>query len=76
MPGPFGPEGLHGPGTVFIHGQAMGEIDDLVLCTVNDQHGRGDFRYLVNAGESIKALCFPGIGKSHTQSRNQRRTEN
>lgn len=27
-------------------------------------------------GESIKAVRFPGIGKSHAQSRHQRRMEN
>ena len=49
MPGPFDPERLHGPGTALVHGQAVGEVDDLVLCAVNDQHGRGDFGDLVNA---------------------------
>lgn len=49
MPGPFHPQGLHGSGTALVHGQAVGEIDDLILCPMNDQHRRGDFRYLVNA---------------------------
>lgn len=49
MPGPFDPQGLHGSGTALVHGQAVGEIDDLILCPMNDQHRRGDFRYLVNA---------------------------
>ena len=49
MPGPFDPERLHGPGTALVHGQAVGEVDDLVLCAVNDQHRRGDFGDLVNA---------------------------
>lgn len=76
MPGPFDPEWLHGPGTALVHGQAVGEVDDLVLCAVNDQHGRGDFGDLVNAGEGVKAVRFPGVGESHTQSRHQRRMEN
>ena len=49
MPGPFDPERLHGSGTALVHGQAVGEVDDLVLCAVNDQHRRGDFGDLVNA---------------------------
>lgn len=49
MPSTLNPQGLHSTGTALIHRQAMGEIDDLILCTVNDQHRRGDFRYLVNA---------------------------
>lgn len=51
MSGPFHPEGLHGSGTALVHGQAVGEVDDLVLCTVDDQHRRGDFRDLVNAAK-------------------------
>lgn len=49
MPGPFNPQGLHGSGTALVHGQAVGEINDLILCPMNDQHRRGDLRYLVNA---------------------------
>lgn len=49
MPGPLHPEGLHGAGAALVHGQAVGEVDDLVLRPVNDQHGGGDFRDLVNA---------------------------
>lgn len=51
MPSPLNPQGLHSTGTALIHRQAMGEIDDLILGTVNDQHRRGDFRYLVNAAK-------------------------
>lgn len=53
MPGAFDPKGLHGPGTALIHCQAVGEINDLVLCPVNDQHRRGDFRYLVDAAKQM-----------------------
>ena len=51
MPGPFDPEGLHGSGAALVHGQAVGEVDDLVLGPMNDQHRRGDFRDLVNAAD-------------------------
>ena len=71
MPGPFDPERLHGPGTALVHGQAVGEVDDLVLCAVNDQHGRGDFGDLFNAGEGVKAVRFPAVGKSHTPCRGE-----
>lgn len=76
MPSPFNPQGLHGSGTALVHGQAVGEIDDLILCPVNDQHRRGNFRDLVNAGESIETVRFPGIRKSHAQTGHQRRVEN
>lgn len=54
MPSPFHPEGLHGPRTSLVHGQAVGEIDHLVFGTVDYQHRRGYFRDLVNAGEMEK----------------------
>lgn len=50
MPSPFHPEGLHRAGTSLVHGQAVGEVDDLVFGPVDHQHRRGDFRDLVNAG--------------------------
>lgn len=50
MPSPFHPEGLYCSWTSLVHGQAMGEIDHLVFGTVDDQHRRGHFRDLVNAG--------------------------
>jgi hypothetical protein len=51
MPSPFNPQGLHSSGTTLVHGKAMGEVDDFIFCSMNDQHGRGDFRYLVNTAE-------------------------
>lgn len=51
MPGPFHPEGLHSSGTALVHCQAVGEVDDLILGAVDDQHGGGDLGYLVNAAE-------------------------
>lgn len=65
MPSPFHPEGLYCSWTSLIHGQAMGEIDHLIFGTVDDQHRRGHFRDLVNAGESIKAIGFSGVRKSY-----------
>lgn len=35
---PLHPEWLHGALTPFIQRQAMGEVNDLVLCTVDHQH--------------------------------------
>ena len=61
MASPFDPEGLHGPRTALVHGQAMGEIDDLVLCTMNDQHRRGNFRYLVNAAREERGGGEKGL---------------
>lgn len=75
MPGPFHPERLHSSGTALVHCQAVGEVDDLILGAVDDQHGGGDLGYLVNAGESIKAVRFPGVGKSHTQAGHERRVQ-
>lgn len=38
VPGPLHPERLHGALTAFIQSQAMGEVDDLVLRTVDHQY--------------------------------------
>lgn len=48
--GPLHPEGLHGAGAALVHGQAVGEVDDLVLGAVNHQHWGSHLRHLVNAG--------------------------
>lgn len=48
VPSPFHPEGLHCSGTPLVHRQPMGEVDDLILRTVNDQHGGGDLGDLVD----------------------------
>lgn len=36
--GPLHPERLHGALATFVQRQAVGEVDDLVLCTVDHQH--------------------------------------
>lgn len=43
------PERLHGPLAALVQGQPMGKINHLILCTVDHQHWRGDFRDFVNA---------------------------
>lgn len=48
--GPLHPQGLDGAGAALVHGQAMGEVDDLVLSAVNHQHWGRHLRHLVNAG--------------------------
>lgn len=49
MTSPFHPEGLYCSWTSLIHGQAVGEINYLIFGTMDYQHRRGYFRYLVNA---------------------------
>ena len=44
------PEWLHGPGTLFVDGEAVGEVDDLVLGAVDHEDGGGHLAHLVNAG--------------------------
>lgn len=46
---PLHPERLHWALTAFVQGQAVGEVDDLVLCTMNHQHWRCYLGNLVNA---------------------------
>lgn len=46
------PQRLHGFGAALVQGQAVGEIDDLVLGPVDDQHWRRDFRHFLNAEET------------------------
>lgn len=49
--GPFHPERLHGALTALVQRQAVGEVDDLVLRTVDHQNGRRYLRNLVDALE-------------------------
>lgn len=65
VPSPFNPQWLHGAGTALVHGQAVGEIDDLVLCTVNDQHRRGDLRDLVNAAKQNRGRERGSVSDAH-----------
>lgn len=57
MPSPFHPEWLYCSWTSLVHRQAVGEIDHLIFGTMDHQHRRGDFRYLVNAGEGKGKHC-------------------
>lgn len=47
--GSFHPQRLHGFGAALIQGQPMGKIYHLVLCPMDDQHWRRDFRHFLNA---------------------------
>ena len=47
--GTFYPKGLHRPLAALIQGQAVGEVDHLVLRTVDHQDWWGHFGDLVNA---------------------------
>jgi len=51
VPGPIHPQRLHGLGAAFEEREAVGEVDDFVLCAVDDEDGRGDFGDLLNAAE-------------------------
>lgn len=51
MAGPLHPQGLDSPGAALVHGQTMGEVDHLVLSTVDHQHWGRHFGHLVNTGE-------------------------
>ena len=49
--GPFHPQGLHSSRAALVDGQAVREVDHLILCAVNDQHGGRHLRHLINAAE-------------------------
>lgn len=49
--GPLHPQGLDSTGAALVHGQTMGEVDHLVLGTVDHQHRGRHFGHLVNTGE-------------------------
>ena len=49
--GPLHPERLHGALTALIQRQAVGEVDDLVLCAVDHQHR---WCYLGNLVDALK----------------------
>lgn len=49
------PERLHGFGAALEQSQAMGEVDHLVLCPVDDEHRGRDFGHFLNAGRGGKA---------------------
>lgn len=58
--GSFHPQWLHGFGAALVQGQAMGKIYHLVLCPMDDQHWRRDFRHFLNAetGTHKWTQCF------------------
>lgn len=49
------PQRLHSLGAALEQRQAVGEVDHLVLCSMDDQHRRRDFGHLLDArrGEGI-----------------------
>lgn len=46
---PLHPERLHGLGAALEQSQAVGEVDHLVLCPVDDEHWRRNFGHFLNA---------------------------
>lgn len=51
---PFHPEWLHGALTAFVQSQTMREVDDLVLCAVDNEYWRRYLRNLIDAVEKEK----------------------
>lgn len=49
MPRPLHPQRLHGFGAALEQGQAVREVDHLVLRPVNDEHRRRDFGNFLDA---------------------------
>lgn len=43
------PQRLHRLGAALKQSQAVGEVDHLVLCAVDNEHGGSDFRYFLDA---------------------------
>lgn len=43
------PERLHSLRAALEQGQAVGKVDHLVLCAVDDEHWGSDFGYFLNA---------------------------
>lgn len=43
------PEGLHSLGAALEQSQAVGEVNHLVLCPVDDEHRGRDFGHFLNA---------------------------
>lgn len=64
--GSLHPQGLHGARAALVHGQAVGEVDHLVLGTVDHQHWGCHLGHLVNTGESIKAVGLACIREGHS----------
>lgn len=56
--GSLHPQGLDGAGAALVHGQAMGEVDHLILSAVNYQHWGRHLGHLVNAGGEKDRMVF------------------
>lgn len=54
----FDPEWLHGSLTTFVQSQTMGEVDDLILCAVDNEHW---WCYLWNLIDAVEKEKFLGI---------------
>lgn len=48
------PEGLHCLRAALKEGQTMGEINDLILCAMDEEDGRGNPRHFIDAVEREK----------------------
>lgn len=48
------PERLHSLGAALEQSQAVGEVDHLVLCPMDDEHRGWDFGYFLNARRRSK----------------------
>lgn len=53
VPGPVHPQRLHSLGAALEERQAVGEVDDFVLRTVDDEDRRGDFGDLLDAAKRV-----------------------
>lgn len=67
---PFNPEGLHGALTAFIQSQAMREVDDLVLCAMDNKYWRRYLRNLINAVEEDKLSMNSLVLKMYSLEKN------
>lgn len=58
---PFDPEWLHGALTTFIQSQTMREVNDLVLCAVDNKYWRRYLRNLIDAVEKEKIVSMNSL---------------
>lgn len=54
---PLHPQRLHSLGAALEQSQAVGEVDHLVFCPVDDEHRRRDFGHFLNAGRDKDKQC-------------------
>lgn len=64
--GSLDPQGLYSTGTALVHGQAMGEVDHLVLRTMDHQHWGRHLGHLVNTMEGKETKEIKGKYNSPT----------